>query len=132
MSRFSPRLIELAKQFKSGGVPWDPQPGQYVLDEHGVVDRSSPFQTGVYFVLNYQHFMQLAGGVEAFREKMTWLPTWEHARELLRGVGISDAELQRELVTRNAIAQGNELETLYELLAAHYSPARHAAKQVNQ
>src|SRR6056297_2535859 len=106
---FSQRLIELAGQFRDGGVPWQPGPGQYVLDLDGIVQRESPFQEGVYFVLNYPHFLKLAGGADAFRRGMLWLPTWDQARRVLRETGISDAEQQARLLQRGAIAEGSEL-----------------------
>lgn len=117
---FSRRLIELADQFRDGGVPWQPGPGQYVLDREGIVQRESPFQEGVYFILNYPHFVKLAGGPEAFRRRLLWLPTWDQARQLLRDAGVSDAEQEARLLQRGAIAEGNELTCLYEWIAECY------------
>lgn len=121
--KFSERMIELAVQFKAGGVPWTPAAGDYVLDREGIVDRGSPFQPGVYFVLNYDHFMRLAGGEDAFRRRLVWLPTWEQCREILRQSGMTDGQLQAELVKRNAIAGGTERLAVYELIADRYPVA---------
>ena len=101
---------------KRQGVPWEPAAGHYVLDVDGVVQRESPFQPGVYFVLNLPHFVKLAGGAESFRERFIWLPTWDQCRELLRQSGLSDQALQSLILERDSIAKSNELLTLYELL----------------
>ena len=118
--QFSQQKIQLAIAFKAGGVPWEPAAGHFVFDRDGVVQRSSPFQEGVYFVLNYSHFMKLAGGASRFREIMVWLPTWEQARQILRDSGMSDQTLQSILMERNAISEANELTTLYELIGERY------------
>lgn len=117
---FSPRMVELAQVFKAGGVPWDPAPGQYVLDRESIVERESPFQPGVYFILNLPHFIKLAGGPDRFGDVMVWLPTWDQARAVLRAAGVSDAQQQRRLVECNAIADGQELEVLYEWIAERF------------
>ena len=117
---FSERLIELADRFRAGGVPWEPGPGQYVLDRNDVVERESPFQPGVYFILNYPHFLKLAGGLESFRSQMLWLPTWDQAREVPRQAGFSDDQQQTRLIECDAIAGGCELECLYEWIAECY------------
>ena len=114
---FSEAEIQLARQLRAGGLPWKPMPGQFVLDESGLVERESPFQPGVYFVLNYEYFMKIAGGVERFREIMLWLPTWEQCRQSLRESGVSDDEVSQHLSDCNAFAGGKEREILYELLA---------------
>jgi hypothetical protein len=113
-------MIQMAIAFKSGGVPWDPTAGHYVLDRESIVQRESPFQQGVYFVLNLPHFFKLAGGRDSFEEKMVWLPTWEQAREILRESGLSDQSLQSILHESDAIAEANELTKLYELIAERF------------
>jgi len=117
---FSERMIELAREFRTGGVPWEPGPGQYVLDCYDVVKRESPFQDGVYFILNFPHFLKLAGGVDGFRRQMLWLPTWDQARGILRQAGVSDRCQQERLIERNAVAEGCELQCLYEWIAECY------------
>jgi hypothetical protein len=120
--KFTPQMIELAIRFKAGGVPWQPAPGDYVLDRQAIVQRESPFQPGVYFILNLPHFAKLAGGPEDLQEKLVWLPTWDQARAVLRDAGLSDAAQQVTLVQREAIATNRELITLYELICERFPP----------
>ncbi|MEM6472076.1 MAG: hypothetical protein AAF802_21120 [Planctomycetota bacterium] len=95
-------------------MPWEPRPGHYVLDLDHIVERASPFQPGVYFILNLDHFERLAGGKDALREKLVWLPTYQQAREILRTIGVADDEQQALLIAENAIAENCELGTLYQ------------------
>ncbi len=117
--KFTDEEIQLAKKLKRSNVPWTPSVGHYVLDETGVVQRGSPFQEGVYFVLNYDHFMSLAGGVDRFHETMLWLPTWEDCRELLRDLKVPDNKVVRYLSAANAIEHRTERTALYELILSH-------------
>ena len=114
--RFRPEEIELARELLQAGLQWEPKAGHFVYDETGFCRKTSPFQTGVYFILNYDYFMRQAGGVERFKEIMTWLPTWHDAREILRDFGIADEELAAKLHERRAIEDGRELIVLYELI----------------
>ncbi len=126
---FSEQEIELARQLKSAGLPWEPEVGHYVFDTEGVVKPGSPFQDRVYFLLNYDCFMDRVGGVERFKEIMTWLPTWFDARKLLRRAGVSDAEVRDYLVGHQAFEQGDERLRLYELIQQNlHSLARHATQ----
>ena len=117
---FSDYQIALARSFKAGGVPWTPRPGHYVLDPHEIVERESPFQDRVYFVLNLPHFIKLAGGIDSFIQKLIWLPTWDQAREILRQCGMDDAQQQEYLTEKDSINQGSELTDLYDLIAQHF------------
>lgn len=117
---FSDRLIELAVRLHSSRHEWKPAPGHYVLDPHRIVERASPFQERIYFVLNYPHFVRLAGGEDQFREKLVWLPTFEQARELLRSIGVSNVQQQQLLIETDSIAENRELETLYEAIVEHF------------
>ena len=114
-------MIEMAISFKAGGVPWRPSAGHYVLDRQSIVQRESPFQPGVYFILNLPHFMKLAGGLDSLIEKMVWLPTWEQARDILRESGLSDQSLQSILQESQSIAEANELTKLYELISERFA-----------
>lgn len=114
--KFSDTEISLANELRRLNVPWTPSVGHYVLDETGVVQRGSPFQQGVYFVLNYDHFMSLAGGVDKFRETMLWLPTWEDCRAVLRDLKVPDNDVVSHLSAASAIENGNERIVLYELI----------------
>lgn len=113
----SPKHLELAGRFKQLGLPWEPSVGNYVYDATGAVKPTSPFQNGVYFLLNYDCFMQKVGGVDRFKQIMTWLPTWDDARQMLRMLQVPDASIQHELVATDAFDRGIELQVLYELIA---------------
>ncbi|MCS7469398.1 hypothetical protein NZK35_22325 [Stieleria sp. ICT_E10.1] len=128
---FTDRMIELAIAMKSAGVPWQPSAGHYVLDQDRVVQRASPFQEHVYFVLNLPHFVKLAGGVDAFVDKMVWLPTWEQSRQVLRDAGMTDQCLQSILLEKNSIARQEELVTLYELILDRFGGASLSADSPN-
>jgi hypothetical protein len=117
---FSPRELELARELSFRGLPWNPQVGHFVFDSTGFVERSSPFQEHVYFILNFEYFMQLVGGADRFKEIMVWLPTWEHCREILRSCGVSDADVLRHLCKHEAIESGNERVVLYELILSRF------------
>ena len=123
---FSSQQIEFAVAFKQRGLPWEPAVGNYVYDTHRVLPASSPFQDGVYFLLNYECFMQRTGGIERFKEVMTWLPTWCDARRILRSLGVTDEQVQASLFYTQAFERGTELLQLYELIATHL-PAQHEA-----
>lgn len=114
--RFEDDLIEMAIRFKKMKLDWEPAVGHYVYDADGVVESGSPFQDGVYFLLNYDCFMQRVGGVQRFKQIMTWLPTWEDAREILRSLGVTDREIQQRLMTERAIEEGEELRALYHAI----------------
>ena len=74
--RYSAEQISLASELKCLGLPWEPQVGQYVFDKNKICPQSSPFQPGVYFLLDLDCFMQCVGGVERFVDNMVWLPRW--------------------------------------------------------
>ena len=118
---FSETEIQLARQLRAKGLSWKPMPGQFVLDDSGLVERESPFQPGVFFVLNYEYFMKIAGGVQRFREIMLWLPTWEECRRSLRELGVSDSEVAQHLADCNGLADGQERTRLYELMLQRLS-----------
>ena len=124
LRRFSAREIELAIEMKSLDLEWEPFVGNYVFDATHAVKPSSPFQDRVYFLLNYDCFMQKVGGVARFKEIMTWLPTWSDARAILRSLGVSDAQVRQELDRTDAIENDNELLVLYELIAKRLMQTR--------
>jgi hypothetical protein len=82
----------------------------------------------VYFILNYDYFINQAGGVERFKEIMLWLPTWHDARKILQSFGVSDQEVATELWERCAIENQRELLVLYELIA---DKLRHSTRSVH-
>lgn len=115
---FTSAEIDLARQLHAAGLPWNPAAGHYVFDVGGVVEKPSPFQDGVYFILNYDYFMTLLGGVDAFRAEMVWLPTWEQCREVLASIGIEDDRVQERL-SADVFANRTERETLYRMILEH-------------
>jgi hypothetical protein len=106
----------MARELRRLGLPWEPQAGHYVFDETGFCTKGSPFQEGVYFILNYEYFMRQAGGVECFKRIMLWLPTWHDARQILQTLGVQDEDVASELRSGNAIENQRELLTLYDLI----------------
>lgn len=116
--QFPPEVIERAREFPKMGLLWEPKAGHYVYDETGFCRKSSPFQDRVYFILNYDYFMDQVGGVERFKAIMTWLPTWHDCREILRQYGVSDKEVAETLRDRGAIENASELSVLYDVIAA--------------
>lgn len=114
--RFSDDEIDAARELRRVGLPWTPAVGHYVFDELKQYDRPSPFQDGVYFVLNYQYFMRDMGGEERFQQCMLWLPTWEDARELLRELEVPEREVAEGLRKQRAMEAGIERLALYAIL----------------
>ncbi|MEM9827960.1 MAG: hypothetical protein AAF958_15320 [Planctomycetota bacterium] len=121
---FAAREIELAKQMHESGLSWEPAAGHYVWDLHDNVERSSPFQEGVYFIINHAYFMNLLGGVDAFREQMVWLPTWEQARVIAGSLGMDGGKLAAFLAEHDAIQEGREREHLYRWIVAALSSSQ--------
>lgn len=114
--RSTDQQIDLARSFKAQGLAWEPAVGQYVYDGTHFLKPSSPFQKHVYFLLNYDCFMEKVGGVARFKELMTWLPVWEDARTILRRLGVEDAQVEQALSRQNAFANGSELSVLYQMI----------------
>jgi hypothetical protein len=112
--QFTSDQIDIAKTLKQLGLPWEPHVGHYVYDANRICPKSSPFQDRVYFVLNFDCFMQHVGGIARFRDNMVWLPTWYDARGILRGLGVADAEVAR--IAADGVLQGDELTRIYELI----------------
>lgn len=110
--------IALAKRLRELGLPWEPSVGNYVWDENNSCKQPSPFQTGVYFILNYAYFMRMVGGLERFKEIMIWLPTWSDLRSILREFGCKDEWVAKHIQESKAIESGKERVVLYELALA--------------
>ena len=114
--RFSEAEIDLARRLQRNGLTWEPKAGNYVYDETGFCKQASPFQERVYFILNYSYFMKTVGGVDRFKAIMTWLPTWNDAREILRSLHVSDQQILEYLTAEKAIENGMERFALYGLI----------------
>ena len=113
----SSQQCALAIQFKEMGLEWEPTVN-YVYDATAA-EAIFPFQEHVYFLLNYDCFMDRVGGVERLKTIMTCC----HGamREILRSLGVSNKEVQDEPVRSRATEDGSELLKLYELIAQHLS-----------
>ena len=114
--RFTDEQIGKAKRLKQLGLPWHPKAGHYVLDVTGFCPQPSPFQEGVYFILNYDFFMKKVGDVDRFKEIMVWLPTWHDVRQLLWQFNVDDQHVLKTLTASDALERGEELVTLLDLL----------------
>jgi hypothetical protein len=114
--QYTDEEIKLARQLRDEGLFWEPRAGHYVYDETGFCKQPSPFQEGVYFILNYPYFMKAVGGVERFKEIMIWLPTWYDAREILRENGLADQQIVDHLCDEHAIERGTERLALYQMI----------------
>jgi hypothetical protein len=130
--QFRPEEIGMARELRRLGLPWEPKAGHYVYDETGFCRKASPFQDGVYFVLNYEYFMRQAGGVERFKEIMLWLPTWHDVREILETFGVSNKDVAATLRDRGAIERHQELSVLYEMIADRLRRGLAAADSIHQ
>ena len=116
---FCEEELQLARRLKAAGWKWRPAPGHFTIDEKRQIERGSPFQDGVYFILNYDRFVAIAGGVDSLIGSMTWLPSYEQCREELRRMGVDDASQLRCLVAEAAFEGGRERVALYRMLLKH-------------
>ena len=66
--RFTAEEIEMARHLRQLGLTWEPRVGHYVYDETGFCQKGSPFQDRVYFILNYDYFINQVGGVDRFKQ----------------------------------------------------------------
>lgn len=117
--KFSEDEIQLAQLFKAYGLPWTPEPGQYVLDQSELIECSSPFQQRVFFILDLKHFLRRSGTLGELTERMCWLPDWDDARQILRDIGVDSTEIAERLRATQAIEQGTERLELYRLIEEH-------------
>jgi len=115
--RFSQQDIDAARRLRELGLSWFPAPGHFVFDEAGVIEQPSPFQDGVYFILELKHFLRRTGCLDRLKSALFWLPTWHDARELLQSQGVADAEVADALQNAGSIESRGELLTLYRLIA---------------
>lgn len=116
--RFSEREIEVAARLRILELPWHPQAGKYVFDLKGIIEKNSPFQKGVYFILDIKHFLRRAGSVEDIKASMCWLPLWEDCRDILKKLGVSWARIESRLKETSAFENNIERQVLYEMILA--------------
>ena len=114
---FSRQEIAVAIRLRDMGLNWHPRPGMYVWDENNRITPGSPFQRGMYFLLETDCFVEYFGGIEELKSSLVWLPTWEQCRMLLAECGTSHQEIALRL------CQGQCLEriALYRLLEQRYT-----------
>ena len=114
--KFSQSEIEVAKKFHALNLQWNPREGDYVFDIKGVIEKSSPFQPGVYFILDIKHFLRRAGSLEGIKASMCWLPLWEDCRMILKNLGIPWNQVENRLLENSAFQNDRERLTLYEMI----------------
>lgn len=114
--KFSKTEIEIARKLRELELPWHPQAGQYVYDIKGIIEKASPFQSGVYFILDIKHFLRRAGTVEDIKTAMCWLPQWEDCREILSSYNIPWGQIEKRLAECSAFENGIERTVLYEII----------------
>lgn len=113
--RFTESEIDKAMRLRAAGLPWGPEPGQYVFDINGMVRAGSPFQAGIFLINSANTFEAMAGGQDELFENFAWLPTWEDCRAWLREKGVSNGRVAE--AWKQAIAEGlTDREALYALM----------------
>ncbi|MHC5160469.1 MAG: hypothetical protein ACYSOC_02425 [Planctomycetota bacterium] len=93
--KFCEREIEMAQKLHALNLQWHPQAGNYVFDIKGIIEKSSPFQTGVYFILDIKHFLRRAGSPEA---------------------NVSWSQVENRLIENSAFQNDSERVVLYEMI----------------
>ncbi|MEZ6137634.1 MAG: hypothetical protein R3C53_22330 [Pirellulaceae bacterium] len=116
MTKFCPEELDLAQLFKAYGLDWTPAVGHYVLDQSGLIGSESPFQDGVYFILDLKHFLRRSITIEAMKASLCWLPDWQDARAILDGLGVPPDVVAQRLQESQAILSGSERLELYRLI----------------
>jgi hypothetical protein len=114
--KFSKEEIEIARKLHGLNLPWQPQEGQYVLDIKGIIEKSSPFQKGVYFILDIKHFLRRAGSLEGIKAAMCWLPLWEDCRNILKSLNVSWDRVENRLNENSAFENDRERFVLYGII----------------
>lgn len=115
-TRFSQQEIDLARQMRDHGLAWEPAVGHYVFDEANIIEVQSPFQEGVYFILDMKHFLRRSETVEGLKSSMFWLPQWHQARQILREMGLATELVVKRLTAGDDFATDSELTVLYQLI----------------
>jgi hypothetical protein len=86
---FDRELLDLARELKDRGLPWQPHVGCFVWDPDGHIEAPSPFPERVYFILSMPRFIDIFGSIEAIKRDLVWIPTWYQARQVCREKGIA-------------------------------------------
>ncbi|NIL98186.1 MAG: hypothetical protein GTO53_10200 [Planctomycetales bacterium] len=114
--QFTQNQLALAGELKAAGLAWKPAAGHFLYDPTHAFKPSSPFQDHVYLILNYDCFLKAVGGEQKFLQLMTWLPTWDDARHILRSLGVPDRQVQQEIIHKRSLCHATELLDLYSLI----------------
>ena len=114
--KFSEKEIEIAQKLKELGFEWTPAPGDYVYDIEGLIEKKSPFQERVYFILDIKHFLRRAGSVEGITKAMCYLPLWEDCRVILKSLSVPWQKIYEKLIEKNAFINEIERSVLYEII----------------
>jgi hypothetical protein len=113
---FNREEIAVAIRLRDMGLDWCPRPGLFVWDQSERIRPGSPFQRGVYFLLEVDCFVDYLGGIDALQKSLVWLPTWEQCRTLLADAGISHQTVAAHLCHKQRL----DRITLYNLLEQRY------------
>lgn len=113
---FTQEEIAQAIKLRELGVPWSVKAGLYIYDHDGLIRPGSPFQDHVYFLLDVACFDEYFTSREKLQASVTWLPTWQDAREKLSELKVESKRVAYHLAARNSLINGTELLDLYELL----------------
>ena len=113
---FSESEIEIAKKLHDLDLQWQPQAGDYVYDMKGIIEKPSPFQDHVYFILDIKHFIRRAQNVEGIKKAMCWLPLWEDCREILVKLGVKWEDIFQRLQETSAFERESERTEMYRII----------------
>lgn len=110
---FSEEHCHMAEKLKQAGLQWTPHVGCFIWDRDNHISVSSPFPNRIYFILNSGHFLNIFKTLEAMKEKLIWLPTWNQARILCQQLNINEKEIAEALSPVNSIEIGKDLLYFY-------------------
>jgi hypothetical protein len=115
---FSEAHCHAAREMKQAGLDWTPHVGCFVWDPDEHIAPTSPFPNRIYFILNLGRFLQTFESIDAIRQKLVWLPTWNQSRALASNLGINDKQVS-ELVQKAFESNMDETLELYKEITAH-------------
>jgi hypothetical protein len=115
---FNDRICRQALELKRIGLNWHPHVGCFVWDVDNAIQVDSPFPGNIYFILSLPRFIEIFGSIDHIVNKLVWLPTWHQARILCQQLGIPDEDIAGCLQSGGRLSAADELEQLYERIAA--------------
>jgi hypothetical protein len=113
---FEEQHLQLARQLKDRGLPWNPHVGCFVWDRQAYIEADSPFPLRVYFILSLPRFIDIFGSPEEVADKLVWLPTWHQARLLAQQLGVDPEKISGLWRTESVPPPGEELAGLYRMI----------------